>query len=150
MNKFMKEAIIEAEIGIGKGCGGPFGAVVVKGEKIVGRGHNEVLKNNDPTAHAEVQAIRDACKNLGTYDLQGCEIYATGQPCPMCFGAIQWANIGHIFFGGNEQDIENIGFRDKKFRNEGSAGNLDQTEISRKECLKLFQTYCDMPNKTNY
>ena len=91
--KLMREAIKEAESNLLTDEGGPFGAIVVKEGKIVGKGHNKVLKNNDPTCHAEVEAIREACRNLGTYDLTGCELYASSYPCPMCLGAIIWANI---------------------------------------------------------
>ena len=97
MNKYMKVAIEEAQKGIRSGHGGPFGAVVVKDGKIIGQGHNMVVKNNDPTCHGEVSAIRDACKNLSSFDLKGAEIYTTGEPCPMCLGAILWSNIEKIY-----------------------------------------------------
>jgi tRNA(Arg) A34 adenosine deaminase TadA len=88
MNKFMKEAIKIANYGIDNNCGGPFGAVIVKKGKIIGKGYNQVTSTNDPTAHAEIQAIRQACNRIKSFDLSGCEIYATGQPCPMCESAI--------------------------------------------------------------
>ena len=91
MNEFMKTAIEEAETGIRKGHGGPFGCVIVKDGKIVGKGHNEVIKQQDPTCHGEMMAIHDACKTLGTFDLTGCELYTTASPCPMCLGAILWS-----------------------------------------------------------
>ncbi|MCI6722600.1 nucleoside deaminase, partial [Treponema porcinum] len=90
---FMKEALSEAYNGIENRHGGPFGTVIVRDGKIVGRGHNKVLLNRDPTCHGEMEAIRDACKNLDTFDLSGCELYTTAEPCPMCLGAILWANI---------------------------------------------------------
>ena len=89
MSKWMREALAEAAAGVAAGHGGPFGAVVVKDGAVVGRGHNEVLHRNDPTAHAEMQAIREACAFLGSYSLEGCTLYATCQPCPMCLAAIQ-------------------------------------------------------------
>ena len=111
----MKIAIDEARTGITAGHGGPFGCVVVKDGKVVGSGHNEVIKQNDPTCHGEVMAIRDACNNLGTYDLSGCELYTTAEPCPMCRGAIMWSNIRKVYFGCNIADTDSIGFRDKVF-----------------------------------
>ena len=91
MNKYMKVAIKEAKEGITQGHGGPFGVCIVKDNKIIGRGHNRVVLNNDCTCHGEMEAIRDACKNMNTFDLSGAALYTTGMPCPMCLGAIQWA-----------------------------------------------------------
>ena len=93
--------------------GGPFGAVIYKDGKIVGKGVNRVISKHDPTAHAEIEAIRDACINLKTHDLSGCELYATGYPCPMCMSAIIWANIKKVYYSANYEDAEKIGFRDK-------------------------------------
>lgn len=112
MCNFMNIAIEEAEKNLTAKEGGPFGAVVVKDGKIVGKGHNQVLKNNDPTCHAEVQAIRDACRNLGTYDLSGCELYTSCYPCPMCLSATIWANIKDVYYGNTAEDAAAIGFRD--------------------------------------
>ena len=127
MNPFMKEALNEAYQGIEDGHGGPFGAVIVKDGEIVGRGHNSVLKNQDPTCHGEVMAIHDACKRLKTFNLKGCDIYTTGYPCPMCMGAILWANIDRIYFGCNVTDTEIIGFRDKKFYEDQRKGLEEKT-----------------------
>lgn len=137
MNEFMNEAIKEAYIGIENKHGGPFGSVIVKDGKIVGRGHNEVLKNNDPTCHGEMMAIRDACKNLGTFDLSGCDLYTSSCACPMCQGAIQWANINKVYQACTIQDAENIGFRDKTFFENPKFGE----ELDREEGLKLFEYY---------
>ena len=115
MNRYMKIAIEEARHGITHKHGGPFGSVVVKDGKIVGRGHNRVLRDKDPTAHGEVSAIRNACANLGTYDLTGCDIYTTAEPCPMCRAAIMWANISNVYFGCTVADTDDIGFRDGNF-----------------------------------
>ncbi len=109
MHKAIQLSLIGSQEGIGQG---PFGAVVVKDGKIVGQGHNNVIVNNDPTAHAEVVAIRDACKNLGTYELQGCEIYTSCEPCPMCLSAIYWAKLEKIYFGNTRNDAAEIGFDD--------------------------------------
>ena len=112
MEEYMRIAIEEAEENLKSKDGGPFGACVVKDGKIVGRGRNKVLKSHDPTSHAEVNAIRDASKNLGTHDLSGCEIYTSSYPCPMCLGAIIWANINKVYYANTKEDAENIGFRD--------------------------------------
>ena len=141
----MKAAIEEARSGIQAHHGGPFGAVVVRDGEIIGRGHNCVLRENDSTWHGEIAAIRDAERNIGSYDLSGCEIYTTGEPCPMCLCACLWANIGHIFYGCTIEDNEKIGFRDRKFDaltggREALSGYLSETD--RDECLKLFGEYC--------
>ena len=151
MNKFMKIAIKEAEKGILAKHGGPFGAVIVKDGKIVSKGHNHVVANNDPTCHGEVDAIRKACKKLGTFDLSGCEIYTTGYPCPMCFCAILWANIDKVYYGCNTTDTEIIGFRDKQFEESIPQKKIDMcVEMDRTECLKLYEMYNNILDKTNY
>lgn len=151
MNPFMKEALNEAYQGIEDGHGGPFGAVIVKDGEIVGRGHNSVLKNQDPTCHGEVMAIHDACKRLKTFNLKGCDIYTTGYPCPMCMGAILWANIDCIYFGCNVTDTEIIGFRDKKFYEDQRKGLAEKTvEIDREECLKLYEDYLKIKDREHY
>ncbi len=151
MNKYMKLAIKEAQKGIGLGHGGPFGAVIVKEGKIISRGHNQVVANNDPTCHGEVDAIRKACKKLKTFDLSGCEIYTTGYPCPMCFCAILWANINKIYYGCNTTDTEIIGFRDKEFEEEIPQKKIDICEeVDRKDCLTLYEDYKKIQDKTLY
>ncbi|MBA4850232.1 nucleoside deaminase [Emticicia sp. BO119] len=111
--EFMRKAIELSFIGSQEGIGqGPFGAVIVKDGEIVGQGHNNVVAYNDPTAHAEVVAIRDACKKLGVYELQGCEIYTSCEPCPMCLSAIYWAKLGKIYYGNTRNDAAAIGFDD--------------------------------------
>lgn len=151
MNKFMEEAVNEAYKGIRNGHGGPFGAVIVKDGKIVGKGHNQVIKNQDPTCHGEMMAIHDACNNLGTFDLSGCEIYTTGEPCPMCLCAIMWANIEKVYYGCNIIDTEKIGFRDAKFYEMSKPENRDKMiiELDRDECLKLYDEYLKLEHK-NY
>lgn len=142
--EYMRLAIEEARTGIQLGHGGPFGSVIVKDGKVVGRGHNRVLANNDPTCHGEVAAIRDACGKLGTFDLAGCEIYTTGEPCHMCLCACMWANISKIYYGCTIADNDRIGFRDEKFdRIFGGREKLGDymTECDREECLTLFEEY---------
>ena len=151
MNKFMKMAIDEAKKGITCGHGGPFGSVIVKDGKIISKGHNHVVANNDPTCHGEVDAIRKACKKLKTFDLSGCEIYTTGYPCPMCFCAILWANIDKVYYGCNTTDTEIIGFRDKLFEDSIPDKKLNICEeLDREQCLKLYDMYNNILNKTNY
>lgn len=110
--KFMLEAIRISEEGVRNHEGGPFGCIVVRGDEIVGKGNNKVLLNNDPTAHAEVTAIRDACKNLGTFQLNDCEIYTSCEPCPMCLGAIYWARPKRVYFANTREDAADGGFDD--------------------------------------
>lgn len=151
MNKYMFLAIEEATNGIRNGEGGPFGSVIVKDGKVVGKGHNQVVLNNDATCHGEMQAIRNASKNLGTFDLSGCEIYTTGEPCPMCLGAILWANISKVYYGCNIIDTEEIGFRDNKFYNMTKEEKAEFiSELDREECLKLYAEYKGISEKTNY
>ena len=152
MDQYLKIAIEEAYDGINAGDGGPFGAVIVKDGKIIGRGHNRVVKNGDPTCHGEMEAIRDACKKMGTFDLSGSTIYTTGEPCPMCLGAILWANIEKVYYGCNVIDTERIGFRDEKFYELSKPENKArlQTELDRDECLKLYDEYLKKTNRTAY
>ena len=151
MNKYMNLAIKEAQKGISLGHGGPFGAVIVKDCKVISKGHNQVLENNDPTCHGEIDAIRKACKKLKTFDLTGCEIYTTGYPCPMCFCAILWANINKVYYGCNTSDAESIGFRDKEFEECLPQKKIDICkEVDRKECLALYEEYKKIQCKTLY
>ena len=147
MDKFMKTAIDEAREGINAGHGGPFGCVIVKDGKIIGRGHNEVVRRKDPTCHGEVMAIRNACKELGTFDLSGCDLYTTAEPCPMCAGAIMWANIAKVYYGCNIADTDSIGFRDKQFY---EAPEDISEELDRDACLEVFEEYRNIKEKRNY
>ena len=147
-NAYMTEAIEEALDGITNGHGGPFGCVIVKDGEIIGRGHNMVLANNDSTAHGEMTAIRDAEKKAETFDLTGCELYTTGEPCPMCLYAILWANIDKVYYGCTIEDNADIGFRDEMF-DELAGGNRETFSdflncIDRDACLELFETYKNM------
>jgi guanine deaminase len=145
-------AINEARKGIHSGHGGPFGSVIVKDGVVVAKGHNQVIKNQDPTCHGEMMAIHKACKKLGTFDLSGCELYTTAEPCPMCLGAILWANISRVYFGCNIVDTEEIGFRDKVFYEINESGKKDEIviELDRKQCLKLFEEYKNIEDKHHY
>lgn len=148
MNKYMEMAIDEARLGIQNKHGGPFGSVIVKNGEVIGKGHNQVIKNSDPTCHGEIMAIHDACSTLGTHDLTGCTLYTTGEPCHMCLCACMWANIDKIYYGCTIEDNEMIGFRDNKFDQIFGGRNKlgDFMEmIDRDECLKLFEEF-----NTNY
>lgn len=147
-SKFMDIAIAEAKTGIYNADGGPFGAVIVKDGKIISSGHNHVLANNDSTCHGEIDAIRKAEQKLGTFDLSGCELYTTGEPCPMCLAAIMWANIEKVYYGCTIGDNEIIGFRDAKFDTMmGGRAGLPEgflEEKDRQKCLELFDEYNNM------
>jgi len=151
-NKYMQMAIDEALVGIRNGHGGPFGTVIVKDGKVIAGGHNKVLLTNDATCHGEVDAIRMAGKVLGTFDLSGCELYTTGEPCHMCLCACMWANISKIYYGCTIEDNGRIGFRDDKF--DGIFGGRDKmpgymTKLDRMACLELFDEYA-AGNHKNY
>lgn len=155
MNEYMSEAIKLAEDNLKTNVGGPFGAVVVKDGKIIGKGSNHVLKNNDPTAHAEIMAIKDACKNINSYDLNGCILYTSCYPCPMCLSAIIWSNIKKVYYGNTKEDAKNIGFRDdfiyEYIKKENKDKNvLDLEEINREETIKTFEKFVKKDNKTIY
>jgi tRNA(Arg) A34 adenosine deaminase TadA len=146
-NPFMQAAIEEALEGIEKGHGGPFGCVVVKDGLIIGRGHNRVLEDNDSTAHGEIIAIRSAEQRLKSYDLSGCELYTTGEPCPMCLYAIMWANVEKVYYGCTIKDSAAIGFRDELFdKLSGGRENLKDylNCIDREACLELYEIYKTM------
>ena len=151
--QFMELAIKEAREGIKDRDGGPFGSVIVKDGEVVASGHNHVLSHNDSTCHGEVDAIRRAEQNLGTYDLSGCEIYTTGEPCPMCLAAVLWANIDKVYYGCRAEDEAKIGFRDMKFSEMlGENPNLPDgfiQERDRELCLEVFDEYEKM-DKTIY
>lgn len=154
MNKFMQLAIEEARNGISHNDGGPFGAVIVKDGVVIGKGHNRVAKNNDPTCHGEIEAIRNACANLSSFDLSGADIYTTGQPCVMCLGAILWANINNIYYGCSISENDMIGFRDDVFSKTLQI-NMDKLQnrvkqIDHEECLELFQSYLKIADRTMY
>ena len=141
----MELGIEEARKTMNEGFGGPFGAVIVdSNNNVIAVASNTVLKDNDPTAHAEINAIRKACKKLNTHDLTGYKIYATGYPCPMCLSAIIWSNIKEVYYGTDLNDAEKIGFRDQKiydFINKKDLTLLDIEQIKHDECLKLFIEY---------
>ncbi len=152
MNKWMKIAYNEATDGMLANDGGPFGALIVKDEKIISQAHNEVLKTNDPTAHAEINAIRKASKALETFDLSGCTIYTTCKPCPMCLGAIFWARITTVYFGATDKDAAKAGFDDKHFYEmlQEKDNGLTLKQIDGKENAKLFDLWLKKSDREMY
>jgi guanine deaminase len=152
--KFMQEAIRLSREGMLSNSGGPFGCVVVKGNEIIGKGCNKVTSTNDPTAHAEVTAIRDACKNLNTFQLEGCEIYTSCEPCPMCMGAIYWARPSKVYYANTRNDAANIGFDDSMIYEELTAP-LNNRKITiecigRNDAMKVFDEWNNKQDKTEY
>ena len=158
MNNYMKIAKELSDENLITNVGGPFGACIVKDGKVIGKGSNHVLSNNDPTAHAEVMAIRDACKNIGTFDLSNCELYTSCYPCPMCLSAIIWSNIKKVYYGNTKEDAANIGFRDdfiysfikKLTENVEDKSVLDLESMDREETIKTFNSFLNKSDKTIY
>lgn len=152
-DKYMREAISLSVKNIDEN-GGPFGAVIVKDGEIIAKGVNRVTLNNDPTAHAEVNAIREASKKLGTFDLSGCEIYSSCEPCPMCLGAIYWARIDKLFFANTKQDAKEIEFDDSFIYEELDLPiekrKIHTRQILREEALVAFNKWKDKEDKTEY
>jgi guanine deaminase len=152
--KFILEAIELSRSGMMGNEGGPFGCIIVKDDKIVGKGNNRVTSTNDPTAHAEIVAIRDACKNLGTFQLDNCEIYTSCEPCPMCMGAIYWARPKKVYFANTRIDAAQIGFDDSMIYEE-LIQPLEQRKIAiecigRDDAIKVFQEWQNKMDKTEY
>lgn len=152
--EFMKHAIALSQQGIKDNEGGPFGCIIVKNNEIVGRGNNKVTSSNDPTAHAEIVAIRDACRNLQTFQLEDCEIYTSCEPCPMCLGAIYWARPKIIYFANTREDAAKIGFDDSMIYEEISR-QMEHRKIpikmlGREDALKIFEEWGNKPDKTAY
>lgn len=152
--EFMREAIKLSIENVESGNGGPFGAVIVKDGKIIARGVNNVTTHNDPTAHAEVTAIRNACKELGTFQLDGCEIYTSCEPCPMCLGAIYWARPDKMYFANTKKDAAAIEFDDQFIYEElevpFTARKLSTEQILREEALVAFKRWNESTDKIEY
>lgn len=153
-NGFMDRAAELAEFAVENNLGGPFGAVVVKDGEIIGEGYNQVTSLNDPTAHAEVMAIRNACRHLGTFQLSGCEIYSSCEPCPMCMGAVYWARPDCLFFGSGKEDAARAGF-DDAFIYEEIPKPPEERKIPfvffpHPESSAVFRLWINKKNKTEY
>jgi len=154
IQNFMERAAELSLEGAKEGHGGPFGAVIVKDGKIVGEGYNQVITTNDPTAHAEIIAIRQACKNLNTFDLSGAVIFTSCEPCPMCLSAIYWANIDKIYFANTKEDAAKIGFRDDFIYREFEKTPADREKSCEKVPCPLakegFQYWTEKTDKVEY
>ena len=153
MNKYMKRANELAKYSMDNNKGGFFGSVIVKYGVIVGEWYNTVTSDNDPTRHGEINAIKNTCKNMSTFDLSGCELYTSAYPCPMCLGAIMWANIKTVYYGATAQDIGNIGFRDDfmyEWLNNKNEDFLRLIEMDRKECIEVQKMWLDKDDKIEY
>jgi len=152
--KFMKEAISLSEKSVQDDEGGPFGCIIVKDNKIIGRGNNKVTSTNDPTAHAEIIAIREACKTLGKFQLEDCEIYTSCEPCPMCLGAIYWARPEVIYYANTREDAAEIGFDDLMIYNEIKCDiksrKIPAIHLGLKEARKVFKEWSQKNDKTGY
>jgi tRNA(Arg) A34 adenosine deaminase TadA len=158
MNEYMDVAIDLSDDNFDKNYGGPFGACVVKDGKIIGKGINRVIKNNDPTAHAEIVAIRNACKNINSHDLTGCELYTSCYPCPMCLSAIIWANIKKVYYGNTKEDAADIGFRDEFIydylenlsNDKMNKRVLNLKSMNRDDAIEVFKRYKEQEDKIEY
>ena len=152
-NKFMKRAIELSKESINSG-GGPFGSVIVRNDKIISEGINRVTVNNDPTAHGEIVAIRNACKELNTFNLSNCSLYSSCEPCPMCMSAIYWSRIGKVYYANTRDDAKKIEFDDSFIYSEISKKNEDRSilmeQVLRDEALKAFKIWKNKTDKTKY
>ncbi|VAW47259.1 Guanine deaminase [hydrothermal vent metagenome] len=152
--KFMQRAIELARTGMESGAGGPFGTVVVKDNEIIAEGWNKVTSSNDPTAHAEVTAIRAACEKLGTFQLDGCVIYTSCEPCPMCLGAIYWARPKKVYYGCNKQDAADIAFDDQFIYDEIETPinqrQIPFQQVAQGDALEVFKAWAEKVDKTEY
>lgn len=151
---YMRQAIELARKGVALGSGGPFGCVIVKDGQVVGEGCNEVTSANDPTAHAEITAIRAACRTLASFQLTGCTIYTSCEPCPMCLGAIYWARPAAVFFAGTREDAASAGFDDELFYEELKKPNdmrqLKMQGLLREEARNVFDAWIQKADKVEY
>ena len=152
--EYMREAIALSESGMKKGCGGPFGAVIVKDEQVIGRGENQVTSCSDPTAHAEIVAIRAACKHLKSFSLKGATMYSSCEPCPMCLAALYWARIDKIYYAATHEDAAKIKFDDSWIYKEVSKPiferKLPMEELLRSEAQLVFDEWLMKQDKTHY
>jgi guanine deaminase len=153
-NAFMPRAIQLSIENVQSGHGGPFGAVIVKDNRIVAEGVNQVTLTNDPTAHAEMLAIRTACQKLGVFELKDCELYTSCEPCPMCLGAIYWARLSRVYYGNLAEDATQAGFDDSLIYREIARPHAERAipmiQMMRQEALAAFRAWKDLPGKTAY
>jgi tRNA(Arg) A34 adenosine deaminase TadA len=153
-SQLMREAIALSQESVRSGKGGPFGAVIVKEGKIIALAHNQVTSTNDPTAHAEIVAIREACRSLQTFHLKGCELYTSCEPCPMCLGAIYWARLEKVYYANTKADAAQIGFDDQFIYDELklplAQRHLPMIQLMQKEALLAFQKWVEKTDKIEY
>ncbi|MDJ0736668.1 MAG: nucleoside deaminase [Nostocaceae cyanobacterium] len=153
-SKFMQEAIALSLKSVRSGRGGPFGAVIVKDGEIIAKSHNQVTSTNDPTAHAEIVAIRQACQVLQNFELKGCELYTSCEPCPMCLGAIYWARLDRVYYANTKADAAGIGFDDHFIYDELDLSidkrKLPMIQLMRDEALTAFQEWAEKVDKVEY
>jgi tRNA(Arg) A34 adenosine deaminase TadA len=151
---YMQTAVQLSRRGMDQGNGGPFGAVVIKAGKIIGRGYNRVVSDHDPTAHAEMVAIREACRHLQDFQLKGCEIYASCEPCPMCLGAIYWAGVDKIYYANTREDAEEIGFADafiyEEMMRPVTSRRIPTLRMDIPEAIDVFREWADKADKIRY
>lgn len=151
---FMNKAIERSLYGMNNNYGGPFGAVIVKNGEIIAEGYNNVTSSNDPTAHAEITAIRNACKKLNTFDLSGCDLYTSCEPCPMCLSAIYWARINKIYYANTKEDAAKINFDDdfiyQEFKKERGERTIPVEQLCREEAIKVFEDWSKKQDKIEY
>ncbi|MCI8654594.1 MAG: nucleoside deaminase [Clostridia bacterium] len=158
MNEYMKNAKELANRNLKTNAGGPFGACIVKNGEIIGKGSNKVLESNDPTAHAEIMAIREACKKINSYNLKDCILYTTCYPCPMCLSAIIWSNIKKVYYGNTKEDASKIGFRDDFIyeyiqnlsEDEQDKKVLELIQIDRNKTIEEFNEFAKKEDKILY
>lgn len=152
--RFMRHAIELGRRGAEAGDGGPFGTVIVKDGEVVGEGWNRVVATNDPTAHGEVVAIRDACKRVKAFSLKGCELYTSGEPCPMCLSAIYWARVDRVFYGFSVQDAADVGFDDRciyaQLAKPLDRRKIPEIQVLGGEALKVLKAYAADPKRVKY
>lgn len=152
--KFMRRAIELGRRSMEAGEGGPFGAVIVKNGEIIGEGWNQVIATNDPTAHGEMMAIRNACKRINAFSLDGCELYTSGEPCPMCLGAIYWARIERVFYGFNVEEAAKVEFDDRfiyeQLKKPLAQRKIPEIQILDDEALAVLKVYAADPNRVKY
>jgi tRNA(Arg) A34 adenosine deaminase TadA len=152
--KFMKMAVTLSRQGMDSGHGGPFGAVVVRGDEVIGTGYNRVLSDRDPTAHAEIVAIREACSKTTDFSLQGCEIYTSCEPCPMCLGAIYWARPDKVYYANTRDDAAAAGFDDafiyEQLQVPAAARRIPMIAVDYPEAIRVFDSWREKPDKHPY
>ena len=151
---FMRRAIELSRMGMQRGDGGPFGAIIVRAGAVVGEGWNRVVATNDPTAHGEVLAIRDACRRLGTFILEGCDLYTSSEPCPMCLSAVYWSRLARIFYGNTVADAAAIGFDDtrvlEELRKPPTVRQVPSSRLLADEAIEVLLEYAANPHRVRY